>query len=122
MLLDRPVTSPRIVGRERELDALAALLDQRMGMVLVSGQAGVGKSRLVREALTNAAARGFRVLQGACFDRDQALPYAPFLDLWRAFATSQPDEARRLLQSRAPSFLRLVPELSVLPITAEATL
>ena len=77
----------------------------------------------VREALTNASAHGFRVLQGTCFDRDQALPYAPFLDSsWRAFATAQPDEVRTLLRSRAPGFLRLLPELGDASTTAVATL
>src|SRR4051812_131587 len=111
MLLDRPVLAPLLIGRERELNAIAALMDQGAGTLLITGEAGIGKSRLVREVLANATTRGVRVLQGACFERDHALPYAPFLDLWRAFAATHPDEARQLLPATAPGLLRLLLEL-----------
>jgi DNA-binding CsgD family transcriptional regulator len=120
MLLDRPVVAPLIIGRERELEAISALLDQGAGTLLVSGEAGIGKSRLMREALANATARGFRILQGASFDRDHSLPYAPFLDLWRASAAQQPDETRKLLREIAPGFLHLLPELDEAPASTAA--
>ena len=57
-----------LVGRARELGALRDRLDRatagRGGAVLVTGEAGVGKSRLAREVAADAADRGFRVLEG----------------------------------------------------------
>ena len=85
-----PVSTPVVIGRHQELATLDALLNGGRGVLLISGEAGIGKSRLAREAVAHAAARGYRVLQGACFDRDQSLPYAPLLDLLRRTpATSQ---------------------------------
>ncbi|MBI5000606.1 MAG: tetratricopeptide repeat protein [Euryarchaeota archaeon] len=70
-----------LIGRERELAAIVESLDQaaksKGRAILVSGEAGIGKSRLVREALEEASAKGFSVLQGACFP-DNAQPFLPF--------------------------------------------
>ena len=59
-----------MVGREDELGRLLTLLDDaEAGLsvaALVSGDAGVGKSRLVREVAQLAAGRGFTVLSGQC--------------------------------------------------------
>jgi predicted ATPase len=59
----------------------------RSHVVLISGEAGVGKSRLVAEI---AATGGGLVLQGHCFQTDRATPYGPFLDLIRTQALSAP--------------------------------
>src|SRR5215207_1918319 len=105
-----PVSTPIVIGRHQELATLDALLDGGRGVLLISGEAGIGKSRLAREAVAHAAARGYRVLQGACFDRDQSLPYAPVLDLLRTYASDEPDDAWERLRTVAPSLLRLAPE------------
>lgn len=52
--------------------------------MLISGEAGIGKSRLVREACSYARRVGIKILQGNCFETDSSLPYAPLLDLLRA--------------------------------------
>jgi DNA-binding CsgD family transcriptional regulator/tetratricopeptide (TPR) repeat protein len=82
------IVCPVLIGRVPQLDALHQLIDgaidgQRQA-VLISGETGVGKSRLVAEAKAYAATRGFLLLQGACFPQDSACPYAPLLDLLRA--------------------------------------
>jgi len=105
-----PVSTPVVIGRHRELATLDALLDGGRGVLLISGEAGIGKSRLAREAVAHAAVRGYRVLQGACFDRDQSLPYAPLLDLLRTYASDEPDKARERLRTVTPSWLRLAPD------------
>src|SRR4051794_19090680 len=54
-----------IVGRDRELAAVERLLDHgqaRFGALLLEGDAGIGKTTVVREALRTAEARGFRAL------------------------------------------------------------
>jgi tetratricopeptide (TPR) repeat protein len=50
----------------------------------------MGKSRLIAEAKTYATAQGFLLLQGSCFQADAAYPYAPLLDLLRAFFAGPP--------------------------------
>ncbi|MGC1286248.1 MAG: ATP-binding protein, partial [Streptosporangiaceae bacterium] len=63
-------SQPRLVGRETELRRLLALLDDaaagRPVVALVSGDAGVGKTRLVTELSEAARGRGFAVLTGRC--------------------------------------------------------
>jgi DNA-binding CsgD family transcriptional regulator len=81
-------------------------------VLLISGEAGIGKTRLVREAVARAQAAGYIVLQGACYETDRALPYAPFIDLLRAYFEADPGAAAAV--ARVPtraSLGRLVPEL-----------
>src|SRR5829696_6540377 len=117
----RPLSASRIVGREQELAAVRSLLADGSGVLLVSGEAGIGKSRLVREATAHAATLGSDVLHGSCFDGDQAVPYAPFLDLMRGYVTVNPEGARAQLASTAPGFLRLLRELAPLPGSVDFT-
>lgn len=79
-------SSARFVGREQELTRLTELLDQaadgRPSFALVAGEAGIGKTRLVRELAQRASARGADVLVGSCVDLpDDVLPYAPFVEV-----------------------------------------
>ena len=82
------VVCPILIGRSPEFAAFRQLIDQsksgRRQVALLSGEAGVGKSRLVAEVKTTAAGQGFLLLQGNCFQADRAFPYAPFLDLLHA--------------------------------------
>jgi len=80
-----------IVGRADELGRLLAhvqrAVDGRSSAVLLSGDAGVGKTRLLDELTARAAERGIRVLSGHCVDLGEVgLPYLPFVDLLRPVA------------------------------------
>ena len=67
----------RLVGRQRELGLLRAVVagetPGRGRFVVIEGEAGIGKSRLLVEMLTEAAERGFRVLRSAC-DELEGMP------------------------------------------------
>ncbi|MGY1639694.1 ATP-binding protein [Geodermatophilus sp. SYSU D00703] len=83
---DRP-----LVGRAEELARLLTTVDRalegRTCAVLLSGDAGVGKTRLLDELAARAGERGLRVLTGHCVDLgDVGLPYLPFVDLLRPVA------------------------------------
>jgi DNA-binding NarL/FixJ family response regulator len=76
-----------LVGRDAELARLRAMLDDaaagRAVGALVSGDAGVGKSRLVAEVMTLAGGDGFSVLSGQCAEIGDSVPYLPFADALR---------------------------------------
>lgn len=57
---------PRFVGRDREIAALDEALGQQPAVVLIEGEAGIGKSRLLREFLAAGSGGGRRALVGAC--------------------------------------------------------
>ena len=120
MLLDRPFFAPLLIGRERELHAIAALLDQGAGTLLISGEAGIGKSRLVREALANATARGVRISRVPASSAITPCPTPPF-------SISGAPSPRRIrtrpgtATGTAPGLLRLLPELSATPVAAPTT-
>ncbi len=85
-----------LVGRRHEVSALTGALDRaavgRPTGLLMSGDAGVGKSRLVAEAVERAAAAGFTVLVGRCLDTaESALPYLPFTEIVGALAATRPE-------------------------------
>jgi DNA-binding NarL/FixJ family response regulator len=100
--LDKPIVCPITIGRDPHLAAVDRLLDQLIAgsgqTLLVAGEAGIGKSRLVAETKARAAERGVLVLQGQCFETDRSLPYAPFVDLLRGFTTSHPNLASAELE------------------------
>jgi DNA-binding NarL/FixJ family response regulator len=119
MLIEHSIVCPILVGRAAALAALERTLERARdgegGTVLVSGDAGVGKSRVLRTMREAARSEGFLVLQGASFEADQALPFAPLLDLVRAFANgTSPTFAAHALAPAAPELLSLFPELSSL--------
>lgn len=118
MIFDKSVVCPVLIGREDDLQALDRLMAQaregRGRIALISGEAGIGKSRLVREA-KGRAAQGTMILEGACFQTESTLPYAPLLDLFRKLFGAHPPpsaEIARLLEPSAPHLLKLFPELT----------
>src|SRR4051794_821468 len=86
-----------MVGRGDALEALASAIGlgaEPGGAVLLSGDAGVGKSRLLAETRDRALAAGWRVLVGHCVDfGDSALPYLPFSSAFGRLADEDPDAA-----------------------------
>jgi DNA-binding CsgD family transcriptional regulator len=81
-----------MVGRAEELDRLLTHVERaitgRTSAVLLAGDAGVGKTRLLDELTARAGGRGVRVLTGHCVDLgDVGLPYLPFVDLLRPVAS-----------------------------------
>jgi len=78
------VFCPVLVGRDLELsdleDALLSALRGEGGLIIVGGEAGMGKSRLASELSERANRLGCTVLAGACSEAELALPYLPFLE------------------------------------------
>jgi DNA-binding CsgD family transcriptional regulator/tetratricopeptide (TPR) repeat protein len=97
------VSSPVFVGRGDELGELVSAMslarEGTPGLVLVGGEAGVGKSRLVGELTARAAADGDRILIGQCVGFDEAtIPLLPVIDALRSL-----DEGAEELPGVAPA-------------------
>ena len=103
-------------GRSRELATLRDLIPAPDGdglrFVLVGGEAGSGKSRLVREFAQEADAAGAFVLYGAC-DAVVQRPYRPFVEALDQLArVADPAELRADLGEGGGELSRLLPDLS----------
>ncbi|MEV3858340.1 AAA family ATPase [Streptomyces sp. NPDC050095] len=82
------------IGREGELARLTGVLERAAAgdprAVLIAGDAGVGKTRVLTEAAAHAAALGAKVLTGHCVDLgDVGLPYLPFTEILGAAAADE---------------------------------
>ncbi|HEY5820520.1 MAG TPA: AAA family ATPase [Propionibacteriaceae bacterium] len=106
-----PVTAP-LTGRDTELEALTEAAGvtgaPRPGMVLVSGDAGIGKSRLLAALAERADAAGWHVATGHCIDLGGSpLPYLPFAEIAARLQASRP-ELLEDLSRRWPAVRRLL--------------
>ena len=115
---NKPLVCPVLIGRTTELAAFHQLIDQAKSdqgqVALLSGEAGIGKSRLVAEVKTYTASQDFlltflrpgqgqgrevwgtrpaQILQGSCIPTDLLYPCAPLLDLLRSFLTRPHDKS-----------------------------
>ncbi|WP_310650854.1 AAA family ATPase [Cellulomonas sp. P24] len=103
-----------LVGREDELSELCELLgvDEAVhgsGSVLLGGDAGVGKTRLVQALRERAAATGRSDVVGHCLDfGDSALPYLPFSEIFGRLLAEIPDVVGPVVAAH-PSINRLLP-------------
>ena len=122
--MDGPAFPPRtgvkragFVCRERELTALQSVLDEtvlwRSGRtVLISGEPGIGKTRLLAESAERAAAQGWVVLVGRSYESEGMPPYLPFAEALRQYVQACPEaDLRTQVDRGAPEVALLVPEL-----------
>src|SRR3954447_17135087 len=107
-----------LVGRDAELEQLCSTLGISVhetgsgparSAVLLAGDAGVGKTRLLTELRDRSVAEGWLVQAGHCLDfADSALPYLPFSEITGRIARELPDLFDEVAE-RHPALLRLLP-------------
>ena len=110
----RPVAQPPLVGRALELGRVQAVLDTGVGVVLVEGPAGSGRTRLLAEVAATAAATGRTILSARAHRAESAVPYSV---VHTAVSEALADEAARTRIDRLPAAVlaeaaRLFPALS----------
>ena len=105
-----------MVGRDEELsiveDALLSALRGDGGAVVVGGEAGVGKSRLVHELTRRALRLGCTVMSGVCSEAELSLPYLPFLEaIGNHLSTQDIAALRERLGPAAEELAQLFPQM-----------
>jgi tetratricopeptide (TPR) repeat protein len=114
-LLDRLIRG-RFIGRDVELKALRqrwGIAQEGQGhLVLISGEPGIGKSRLANEIIAYARLHGAYVLQGGSYEYETKMPYLPFVEGLRDWVHDQPPEViRDRLAHTAVELTKLAPEI-----------
>ena len=98
------------------MEQLRSLVDSakqgRGGLVMIGGEPGVGKTRLVQELIHEARASGFLSLAGHCSELEGAPAFAPWIEILETVVAIAPrDTVRTLLGDAAPEIAKLLPEL-----------
>jgi DNA-binding SARP family transcriptional activator len=105
------------IGRDSVLAHLGEQLTRAAqgtgSTILVSGEAGVGKTRLTAELAAEARRRGASVLRGGSGAHANHLAYGPFAVALEGYTASRPDAERDELAQRYPALARFVPSLGV---------
>jgi DNA-binding CsgD family transcriptional regulator len=106
-------TAGLFVGRDEEAARLAELIgldgSSGTGMVLLSGDAGIGKTRMLAEMVSRARARDWTVLVGHCLgEAGQSLPYLPFVEVLGRLQGLEPDLLDEVVRAH-PGLSRLLP-------------
>ena len=110
------VASGAFVGRESELASLKSAMDGALSgqgsPIVVVGEQGIGKTRLVEEAAVYASLRGATVLRGRCHESDGTPPFWPWVQVIRAaIVDKEPAELLAEMGSGAGDIAQIVPEV-----------
>jgi class 3 adenylate cyclase/tetratricopeptide (TPR) repeat protein len=111
-----------LVGREEELRKILSAVDVVANgsgqLVLLSGEPGVGKTRLAQEATLHLRNRGFRVAVGRCYDGDQSVAYHPFREALETLYVACSAAIRSAVAAQWPDVQLLLPGHSNVPPSA----
>ena len=106
----------QLVGRASEMQQLlqhwAHAQQARGQLVLLSGEPGVGKTRLAQGLMAHAQVNGATLLRGGCYEYEATTPYLPFVEAFREWTRRQSEEQLRVaLGAMAPEIAKFAPEI-----------
>jgi DNA-binding CsgD family transcriptional regulator/tetratricopeptide (TPR) repeat protein len=110
------VLCPVVIGRDAELAAVDAALTAAMtghgGCVMITGEPGIGKSRLALETAVRAASRGIRVVTGRAVPQSATAAYRPLSDALMQLLRDRPLPADAAMESWRPALDALLPGMA----------
>lgn len=106
----------RLVGRKEHLRQLVDLwrgaVAGRAPLALISGEPGVGKTRLANEVIVLAALQGATILRGGSYEFEASTPYMPFVEAVRQWVHDcKTEDLERILEGTAAGIAKLAPEI-----------
>jgi len=113
-----------IVGRQHELESLNATLhnvvvEGRGELVFITGEAGIGKTRLAAELRTQALAHGCQWLEGR-YDKEGSIPLKPYAGAVRTYLSAQSEiSLRDLAGSYSAEIARAFPAIAAADLTSQ---
>ena len=107
-----------LVGRAEEIRRLqrayTSVREGQQRVFFVSGEVGIGKTRLAREFGTWLEEQKATVLWGNCYEMGGALPYQPIIDMLTGhIRSSSPEQLRSVLGNSAADLAKIIPELRI---------
>jgi tetratricopeptide (TPR) repeat protein/transcriptional regulator with XRE-family HTH domain len=103
-----------LIARDAESARIAAAVTAAAAgegrIVLLAGEAGIGKTRLAQEATIRAEEHGFVVATGRCYEPLSGTPYAPFFEVLASLYDTAPTGVRASLSERWPALTALLPD------------
>jgi class 3 adenylate cyclase len=114
----RQLVRGQLVDRAGERQELRAHWDQaqqaRGHLVLLSGEPGVGKSRLAQDLIAHAQNAGATILRGGCYEYEATTPYLPFVEAFRDWARRlSAEQLRTALGATATEIAKFAPEIEI---------
>ena len=115
-----------LIGRESEVERILAQEQAASNgagkLLLLSGEPGVGKTRLAQEAMAHLSNRGYLVATGRCYEPQQPVPFYPFFDALSAAYAACPTSIRSEVGRRWPYLGYLLPGQPALqPVSSTGT-
>jgi ABC-type transport system substrate-binding protein len=122
-----PIATP-LIGREKEISEIHRHLNSAFNgecqFIMLGGEAGIGKTRVVSELVHLARVRKMRVLHGRFFGENRSMPYQGFREIFQEYFRSlgrlPEDETPPDLSDLIPDLLSLFPELTEIESLSEA--
>ena len=110
------LSTSSLVGRDSEMDILKSMLENALAgqgaLAMVTGEAGIGKTRILEELSNYARLRNVQVLWGRCYEEEGIPPYWPWIQVIRSFVRDhEPDEIRLHMGAGAANISEIVPDL-----------
>ncbi|HEY1307596.1 MAG TPA: protein kinase [Vicinamibacterales bacterium] len=116
VLVDQSVGGPGLIGRDAERAQMRHLISQAMSgrgsLIVVRGDAGVGKTRLAEDVLTAARTLGCQTLVGRCYEQEGTPALIPYIEVLEDACRLMPGASfRRAVGASAAELATLMPEL-----------